>query len=97
MKKISKSQARKNRKMDKIKHSLPSYCCLCGRPAVDPAHLLPRSEYPEYYTEEWNVVSMCRDHHNLYDGSREFRRSCTELVNTVRLHDERAANRYFGL
>lgn len=83
--------------MDKIKRSLSPYCCLCGRPAVDPAHLLPRSEYPEYYTEEWNVVPMCRDHHNLYDGNREFRRSCTKLVEIVRSHDERAANRYFGL
>lgn len=83
--------------MDKIKHNLSPYCCLCGRPAVDPAHLLSRLIYPEYYTEEWNVVPMCREHHNLYDTNREFRRGCTELVNIVRRHDEQAANRYFDL
>lgn len=97
MRKVSNKQAKLNREMNKIKRDLSPYCRLCGRPAVDPAHLLPRSLYPEYYTKEWNVVPMCRDHHNLYDGNRDFRRSCTELVNIVRQHDELAANRYFGL
>lgn len=97
MKKVSKVQSKRNREMDKIKRNLPPYCCLCGRIAVDPAHLLPRSLYPEYYTKEWNVVPMCREHHELYDGDKKFRRSCTELVNTVRQHDEMAANRYFDL
>lgn len=97
MKKVSKSQSGRNREMDKIKRNLSPYCCLCGRPAVDPAHLLPRSTFPEYYTEEWNVVPMCREHHNLYDDNIEFRRNCTELLNIVRSHDECAANRYFKL
>lgn len=97
MRKVSNKQAKLNREMNKIKRDLSPYCRLCGRPAVDPAHLLPRSLYPEYYTKEWNVVPMCRDHHNLYDGNRDFLRSCTELVNIVRQHDELAANRYFGL
>ena len=97
MKRVSSKQAKLNREMDKIKRNLSPHCCLCGRPAVDPAHLLPRSLYPEYYIEEWNVVPMCRNHHDLYDGNREFRRRCTEVVNIVRLHDEQAANRYFGL
>lgn len=97
MKKVSKSQSGRNREMDKIKRNLSPYCCLCGRPAVDPAHLLPRSTFPEYYTEEWNVVPMCREHHNLYDDNIEFRRNCTDLVNIVRSHDECAANRHFKL
>lgn len=97
MKQISKCQAKRNREMTKIKQNLSPYCCLCGRLAVDPAHLLPRSLYPEYYTEEWNIVPMCREHHQLYDGDREFRRSCTQLVNIVRERDKLAANRYFGL
>lgn len=97
MKRVSNKQAKLNREMDKIKRNLSPYCCLCGRTDVDPVHLLPRSLYPEYYTEEWNVVPMCRYHHNLYDGNRNFRRSCTELVNIVCQHDELAANRYFGL
>lgn len=97
MKKVSKSQAKRNREMNKIKRNLSPYCCLCGCIAVDPAHLLPRSLYPEYYTEEWNVVPMCRYHHRMYDNNRDFRRNCTELVEIVRSHDECAANRYFGL
>lgn len=46
--------------------------------------------------KDYNGVPI-EDHHNLYDGNREFRRSCTELVNIVRSHDKKAANRYFGL
>ena len=83
--------------MDKIKKSLSPFCCICGRPAVDPAHLLPRSEYPQYYTESWNVVPMCREHHNMYDNNRAYRRSRTELIDVVKAHDRCAANRYFGL
>lgn len=83
--------------MDKIKKNLSPYCHICGAPAVDPAHLLPRGEYPEHYTKEWNIAPMCRYHHDLYDRSREFRRKCTDLVERVRIHDELAANRYFGL
>lgn len=97
MRKVSKKQAKLNREMDKIKRNLSPYCCLCGRAAVDPAHLLPRSLYPEYYTEEWNVVPMCREHHAQYDNNREFRKNCAALVNVVCQHDENAANRYFGL
>ena len=58
MRKISKKQAKLNREVDRIKRNLSPYCCICGRESVDPAHLLPRSTYPEYYTEEWNIVPM---------------------------------------
>lgn len=97
MKKVSKQQAKKNREIAKIKKSLSPYCCICGACAADPAHLLPRSMFPEYYTEPWNIVPMCRKHHNLYDGNREYRRSRTELVAIVLQHDMQAANLYFGL
>ncbi len=97
MRKISKKQAKLNREVDRIKRNLSPYCCICGRESVDPAHLLPRSTYPEYYTEEWNIVPMCREHHNLYDGNLEFRKTCTDLIEIVRQHDEQAANRHFKL
>lgn len=97
MKKVSKKKSKLDREMDKIKRSLSPYCCICGSYSVDPAHLLPKSMYPEYYVEKWNAVPMCREHHNLYDDNRDFRRSCTQLVEQVRQHDEKAANRYFGL
>ncbi len=97
MKKVSKTQSNKNKEIDKIKKRLSPYCCICGKIATDPAHLLPRSTFPEYYTEKWNIVPMCREHHNRYDNEIEFRRSCKNLINIVRQHDELAANRYFDL
>ena len=97
MKKVSKKQSLRNRELDKIRKNLSPFCVLCGRRATGGAHLLPRSLYPEYYTAPWNVVPMCREHHDRYDSDRDFRRSCTDLENIVRQHDELAANRYFKL
>ena len=97
MRKVSKKQSILNRAVAKIKASKSDRCIICGRPYVDAAHLLPKSMYPEYYTEEWNIVPMCREHHTRYDNNRSFRRSCTELYEIVKAHDECAANRYFGL
>lgn len=97
MRKVSKKQSILNRAVAKIKASKSDRCVICGRPYVDAAHLLPKSMYPEYYTEEWNIVPMCREHHTRYDNNRSFRRSCTKLYEIVKAHDECAANRYFGL
>lgn len=97
MRKASNKLLSLYREVAKIKSRKPDRCLLCGRPHTDAAHLLPRSMYPEYYTEEWNIVPMCREHHTRYDNNRSFRRSCTELVEIVKAHDECAANRYFGL
>ena len=97
LKPVSKKQAKINREIAKINRSLSPYCCICGTHAVDPAHLLPKSIFPQYYTEPWNIVPMCREHHDLYDGNRDYRRSRTELVEIVLQHDVEAANLYFGL
>lgn len=86
-----------NRRLSAIKKTLPEYCVVCGRKGCDLAHLLPRSLYPEYITEEWNLVIMCRECHVRYDNEREFRRGCLDLVERVKQHDQCAANRYFGL
>ena len=86
-----------NRRLNAIKKTLPEYCVVCGRKGCDLAHLLPRSLYPEYITEEWNLVIMCRDCHVQYDNNRVFRRGCFDLVERVKQHDQCAANRYFGL
>lgn len=94
---VSKNQSKLNREMEKIRKELPDRCCICGREAVDPAHLLPRSMYPEYYTARWNVVPMCREHHRLYDNDIDFRMQQKELYNIVLKHDECAAHRYFKL
>lgn len=97
MRKVSKKQSILNRAVAKIKASKTGGCVLCGNPYVDAAHLLPRSTHPEYYTEEWNIVPLCREHHTRYDNSRLFRQTCTELYNIVKAHDEQAAFRYFGM
>ncbi len=97
MRKVSSKQYLKNREVAKIKASLPNFCCLCGQRPVDAAHLLPKSEYPEHYTKEWNIVPLCRSCHNRYDSDRAFRREQIKLVDLVKEHDPLAANRYFGL
>lgn len=97
MRKVSKKQSILNRAVAKIKASKSDRCMICGRPYVDAAHLLPKSVWPEYYTEEWNIVPLCREHHTRYDNSRSFRQTCTELYNIVKAHDEHAAFRYFGI
>lgn len=59
MKQISTKQAQRNREIAKIKENLPSYCVICGKPAVDAAHLVPKSMYPEHYTNPLNIVGLC--------------------------------------
>ena len=97
MRKVSTKQAALNRAVAKIKASKSDRCVICDRRFTDAAHLLPRSMYPEYYTEDWNIVPMCREHHTRYDNNRSFRRTCTELYEIVKAHDECAANRYFDI
>lgn len=97
MKKISKKQAVKNRELDKIRKELPRFCEICGRPASDLMHMLPRSEYPEYYTERWNIIAGCRDCHSHFDDDLSFRQKQTRLISIIKSHDEKAANRYFKL
>ena len=71
VRKVSKKQEALNNEMNKIKRELPDRCCICGRPAVDPAHLLPRSMYPEYYggNECVSIEGYCEEKH--YDSFRE--------------------------
>lgn len=97
MKRISTKQAKRNREVARIKSGKPDRCMICGRPFVDAAHLLPKSVWPEYYTAEWNIVPLCREHHVRFDNSKSFRKSCTELYEIVKAHDECAANRHFGI
>ena len=97
MRKVSSKQSIRNREVARIKASLPNFCFLCDQRPVDAAHLLPKSEYPEHYTKEWNIVPICRTCHEMYDSDRKFRREQNKLVEIVKEHDELAANRYFGL
>lgn len=97
MKQISTKQAQCNREIAKIKENLPSYCVICGKPAVDAAHLVPKSMYPEHYTNPLNIVGLCRECHNRYDNDLSFRRKQKRLIERVKSFDECAANRYFRL
>ena len=101
MKKVSKPQARINTVLSKIKMELQDEqegkCFICGCPACDPAHLLPRSLYPEYITLKANVVLLCRDCHNSYDNDINFRKRQTRIFNKIYAFDEMAASKYFKL
>lgn len=97
MKQVSSKQAQRNREVAKIKQSLSPFCVICGKPAVDAAHLVPKSMYPEHYTNPQNIVGLCRECHNRYDNNLAFRRRQKRLIERVKSFDECAANRYFRL
>ena len=97
MRKVSIKQLARNREIAKIKKTLLPVCVICGRPATDLAHLLPKSVWPEYYTLPENLRMMCRKHHTLYDDDLSFRQQQTELIEAVKSFDEMAALRYFKL
>ena len=97
MKQVSSKQAQRNREVAKIKQSLSPFCVICGKPAVDAAHLVPKSMYPEHYTNPQNIVGLCRECHNRYDNNLAFRQRQKRLIERVKSFDECAANRYFHL
>lgn len=97
MKQISTKQSKRLREFNAIKRKLSGQCIICGNGAVDGAHLLPRSLFPEYYTEEWNIVPMCRCCHNRYDNDLSFRQRQTKLYNRIKENDPQAAYKYFKI
>lgn len=97
MRQTSNKQARRNREVARIKKALPPYCVICGRPMSDAAHLVPKSEYPEHYTNPLNIVGFCRECHSKYDNDLAFRQKQKRLIERVKSFDEHAANRYFHL
>jgi hypothetical protein len=52
MKQISAKQQQRNNILAKIKQGLKKECFICDAPANDLAHILPKSLYLEYYTNE---------------------------------------------
>lgn len=97
MKKVSKKQLLINRKINKIKKNLNIYCEICGNFATDPAHLVPKSLFPEHYTNPLNIVGLCRRCHTFYDDNLSFRKKQKKLIDRVKSFDENAAIRYFDL
>ena len=98
MRKKSSKQAKKDREVGEIKKSLPPYCEICGKYTNgDLCHILPKSVWPEHYTNPLNLIRMCRECHNNFDSSINFRKLQTKLYERVKSFDERGAFRYFGI
>lgn len=95
MKKVSDKQRKKNNILSEYKKLHPKQCVICGRTANDFAHLLPKSIYPEWYTEPLNLVIMCRSCHQYHDDNIEFRTLQDKLFNQVCQFDELSARRYY--
>lgn len=100
MRQVSKKQSRINSRLSRIKKDLPKRCYLCTRQGNDLMHILPRSLFSEYICEDWNLTIGCREHHNLFDGDREFRSAQKELyeqvIDNVKEEDRGRVKRYFG-
>ena len=97
MRQVSNKQAQRNREVAKRKRSLSPFCARGGKPAVDASHLIPKSMYPEHYTNPQNIVGLCRKCHNRYDNNLAFRQRQKRLIERVKSFAECAANRYFHL
>lgn len=98
MRKKSKKQILKDRTIGEIKKNLPPICEIGGKHTQgDAAHLLPKSVWPEHYTNPLNIVLLCRECHNQYDSSMNFRKLQKKLYERVKSFDERGAYRYFGI
>ena len=98
MKQISKKQNQKNSLVKKARDSKEHICIICKRYCEngDAVHLLPRSTFPQYYTEPLNVWRGHRECHARYDDNKAFRSSLTHIIDIVRkFASEQDINRYF--
>jgi hypothetical protein len=101
MKKVSTKQAAKNREVALIKATKPDICVFCGVFCgnADLAHLLPKSVFPQYYTEERNLWKAHRFCHTKFDdGTKEYRATFTHIVEIVRSFATKGeVYQYFGI
>lgn len=95
MKNKSTKQCQIQRRIKEIAKLLPEYCAICGARANDPAHLLPRSLWPEYVDNPDNIVALCRSCHQQHDDNVEFRTKQDKLFIQACKVDEQAAIRYY--
>jgi 5-methylcytosine-specific restriction endonuclease McrA len=97
--KVSKKQSQRNREIAESKKELIEQDCLCricrDSDNVQLMHILPKSLYPEYYTERWNHTLGCQRCHNKFDDDVNFRTKVDFLYDQVCAHDKRAADKYF--
>jgi len=102
MRPISKKQAAKNATLSKIKKSLidgtSGVCRICGAYGSDLMHILPKGEFPEYYTEPRNLIIGCRTCHKSFDDDILFRKEQISLISQCKEFAlESDINRYFKL
>ena len=87
MRKVSTKQAAKNREVARIKATKPDTCIFCNGYCKhgDAIHIMPKSVYPQYYTEPNNIWKGHRECHTLFDdGTKEYRATFTHIVELVR-------------
>ena len=100
IRKVSRKQQKKNQEINKIKKNLDYVCAICGKYGDDAAHIIPKSTFPQYYTEKWNIVAMCRDCHHKYDNSKQERekqaRLYTRAIKNVSKEDKGRVMNYFN-
>ena len=98
MLKQSKKQSQKNTLVKKARDSKEHICIICRNYCEqgDPVHLLPRSTFPQYYTEPLNVWRGHRECHRRYDDNKSFRGSLTHIIDIVsKFANKEEINRYF--
>ena len=95
IRRVSKKQAKKNRLLREHKKTLKPICCICGGRGNQLMHLLPRSLFPEHYTNPLNLMIGCNVCHSLYDDDLSFRQKQRHLYGQICKFDERGAIRYF--
>lgn len=91
----STKQRAKDKAIGKIRETREKTCVLCGRPASEMCHLLPKSLWMEHYTNPDNLVIMCRSCHTLHDDNIEFRTKQEKLFKQALKVDELGAKRYY--
>lgn len=96
MKQVSGSQQTKNQLLYKIKSKLVPRCHFCGNFGNDLMHILPKSIYPEYYVEDWNLIIGCTKCHKRFDDDINFRAQQFDLKKIVEKYDPKAAFRHFN-
>lgn len=96
MKNKSDKQKIKDNELSEIKKNIPKFCLICGKHGeIDAAHILPRSLFPEYYTNTKNIIALCRSCHYNYDNNLGFRQQQIQIYNIAKEIDKLGATRYF--
>lgn len=98
MKRYSKAQQQKNTLVHKAKNEKENICIVCKNycESGDPMHLLPKSTFPQYYTEPLNIWRGHRECHKRYDDNKSFRSSLNHIIDIVsKFATKEEINRYF--